>query len=126
MTYKRPAFFLLLQGAWRSGFRYIYKPGNPYRTRERAYLFHIFLTTTRNINEIKRSILLVMIICEIQLFILIQSTKAGIGAGSQVTHRYVEFGLGIGKKPGVFCYNREVCAETGCWKLNAETTRRNI
>jgi len=30
-----------------------------------------FLTTTRNFNEIEKSILLIMIICEIQLFIFI-------------------------------------------------------
>ena len=50
-------------------FRYIYKQGNPSRSRGRAYLFHVFLTTTRNDNEIQRSILLIMIICEILLFI---------------------------------------------------------
>jgi len=31
------------------------KPGNPSRTRGRAYLFHVFLTTTRNFTEIQRS-----------------------------------------------------------------------
>ena len=53
----------------RREFRYIYKPGNPSRTRGRAYLFHVCLTTTRNINEIQISILLIMILCEILLFI---------------------------------------------------------
>jgi len=56
-------------GTRRREFRYIYKPGKPSRTRGRAYLFHVFLTTTRNFNEIQRSILLIMIICEILLFI---------------------------------------------------------
>jgi len=51
--------------------RYFYKPGNPSRTRGRAYLFHAFLTTTRNFNEIQRSILLIMIICEIVILLSI-------------------------------------------------------
>jgi len=51
--------------------RYIYNPGNPSRTRGRAYLFHVFLTTTRSFNEIQRSILLIMIICDMAMFIFI-------------------------------------------------------
>jgi len=69
MTYKRAALFWLLQGAWQREFRYVYKPGHPSRTRGHAYWFHMFLTTTRNFNEIER-ILLTMTICEILLFIL--------------------------------------------------------
>jgi len=74
-------------GTRRREFRYIYKPGNPSRTRGRAYLFHDFLTTTRTFNEIQRSILLIMIICEILLFSFylfwfweLKSTKTGTGA----------------------------------------------
>ena len=59
-------------GTRRRAFRYIYKPGNPSRTRGRAYLFHVFLTTTWNFKEVQRSILLIiMIIKEILLFIFI-------------------------------------------------------
>ena len=71
MIYKRAALVWLLLGARRREFCSIYKPGNPSRTRGRAYLFHIFLTTTRNFNEIESRILLIMIICETLLFILI-------------------------------------------------------
>jgi len=39
MTYTRAALVLLLQGARRREFRYIYKPRNPSGC---AYLFHIF------------------------------------------------------------------------------------
>jgi len=35
-------YFDFWQGARRREFRYIYKPGNPFKTRERAYFFHIF------------------------------------------------------------------------------------
>jgi len=55
-------------------------------TRGHAYLFHNF-TTTRDFSEIQRSIPLIMIICEILLFIFIyfyvwtlKSTMGGIGA----------------------------------------------
>jgi len=42
-----------------------------------AYLFHMFLTTPKNFNEIRRSFLLKMIICE---YCCLKSTKAGIEA----------------------------------------------
>jgi len=45
-------------GARQWEFLYIYKSGNPSGIRGRAYLFHVFfLTTTKNFNEIQRSIL---------------------------------------------------------------------
>jgi len=49
----------------------IYNPGNPFRSRGHAYLFHI-LTTTRGFSKIQRSILLILIICEIVRIILIR------------------------------------------------------
>jgi len=72
MTYKRAALVWLSQGARRREFRHIYKPGNLFMTGGRAYLFHIYLTTTNNCSmKLKKSILLIMIICEILLFIFI-------------------------------------------------------
>jgi len=71
MTYKRAALVWLLQGARPKEFRYIDKPRNPSRPRGPAYLFHIFQTTMRNFNEIERSILLIMIICEILLILIL-------------------------------------------------------
>ena len=71
MTYKRAALVWLLQSTQRREFRYIYKPGNPSRTRGHTYLFVFFLMERRNFNEIERSILLIMIYLEILLFILI-------------------------------------------------------
>ena len=102
MTYKRAALVWLLQGARRREFRYIYKPRNPSRTRGRAYLLHLFyisLTTTRNFNEIERIILLIMIICETQLFCFylfqfweLKSTKAGIGALNHIIIKHTVYG----------------------------------
>ena len=60
----------LVRGAAK-GTCYIYKPGNFSSSRGCADLFHIFLTTMRDFNEIQRNILLIMIICEILQFILI-------------------------------------------------------
>jgi len=71
MTDKRAVLVCLLQGARRREFRYIYKPGNPPMTRWRAYLFHMFLTTTKNFNEIEINIVLTMFICEILLFLCV-------------------------------------------------------
>jgi len=76
----------------------IYKPGNPSRTRGRAYLFHIFLTTKRNFIEIQITITLIIIICEILLFIYfilileIKIHKAGIGAlyGKNAIYSHIE------------------------------------
>jgi len=56
-----------LADLWRWFFTY----SNPPRTKGRAYFVHVFLTTTKNFNEIQRSILLIMIIWEILLFIFI-------------------------------------------------------
>jgi len=57
---------------------------------EDARICFTFLRTTREFSEIQRSALLIMIICEILLFILIcftfwelKSTMGGIGALSQ-------------------------------------------
>jgi len=63
-------FFFLLQAARRKEFRCIINWEillGPDDTR----IFHIFLTTKRNFNEIERSILLIMIICKILMFLFI-------------------------------------------------------
>jgi len=79
MTNKRAALFWLLQGARRREFRYIYKPGNPSRTRGRAYLFHIFSNDNKDSMKLKAVFyVLIMIICEILclfLFVLILGIK---------------------------------------------------
>ena len=71
MTYKRAALGWLLQCAQRREFRFIYKPEILPGKDDMRILFHIFLTTTRNHNEIQRSILLIMIICEMLLLTLL-------------------------------------------------------
>ena len=61
--------------------------------RTRAFEFH-FLPTTRNFSEIQRSILLIMIICEILLFIFIflflkiKIHMCGIGDLSRKYYKY--------------------------------------
>ena len=95
MTYKSAAFFWLLRGARRREFRYIYKPENPSRTGGREYLFHIFLTTTRDFNEIERSILLIMVICEIQLFWFVLILGIKIHQGWDRSFKLLKFHINI-------------------------------
>ena len=60
-------------------FRNIYKPGNPSRSSDRAYLFYILLMTTTNFIEIQRSMLWIKIICEILQFYVLNVWKYTFG-----------------------------------------------